>query len=370
MGKKILLAEDSLTIRKVFELAFANTDIVLTTVDNGSDAIRLAEETAHDLVIADVTLPGKDGFRVAEELLASGKTKACPVLVLSGTISPFDEARFRKCGAAAVLFKPFESQEMLEKVQELLREREEAVREEKRETATSAEEPWDFSDVLDEVNRDGRKTTAAAVSTGGEDLLAGASVHPARPEGKLSLGEFDVSLEEIEEAPIRISEAIPEEPAPVVVSHIEGDPFTDAPGAVTDLASGIEAVEEIEEIEDLEEVDILQKEMHETEPGAQAAPPPPAPSAAPHPAASLPADVENALRERFAARADEIFEKVAAETVEKVLWEAMERFSAEFSAKIRESVVAVAWEVIPSTAEALIREEISRIREQTEKKSS
>lgn len=76
------------------------------------------------------------------------------------------------------------------------------------------------------------------------------------------------------------------------------------------------------------------------------------------------------FREQFAARANEIFEKVAAETVEKVLWEYMERFSAEFSAKVRESVEAVAWEVIPSTAEALIREEIARIREQTGKKTS
>jgi hypothetical protein len=47
----------------------------------------------------------------------------------------------------------------------------------------------------------------------------------------------------------------------------------------------------------------------------------------------------------------------------------MDRIVAEFSAKIQESVEAVAWEVIPSTAEALIREEISRIREQAEKKS-
>jgi hypothetical protein len=47
----------------------------------------------------------------------------------------------------------------------------------------------------------------------------------------------------------------------------------------------------------------------------------------------------------------------------------MDRIVAEISAKIRESVEGVAWEVIPQTAEALIREEISRIREQIEKKS-
>jgi hypothetical protein len=60
---------------------------------------------------------------------------------------------------------------------------------------------------------------------------------------------------------------------------------------------------------------------------------------------------------------------VAAEAVEKVMWEMMDRLTAEFSAKVRESVEAVAWEVIPATAEALIREEIARIRQQAGKLS-
>ena len=392
MGKKILLAEDSLTIRKVFELAFAQTDISLTTVDNGTDAVRLAVETVPDLVIADVTLPGKDGFLVGEELRASEKMKSCPILILAGSIAPFDEERFKKCGAAAVLFKPFESQEMLEKVQELLRGTEEVVQAEKGEAAPAADEPWDFSDVLDEATREDGKAAAGVVSTRGEDLLPGA---PVRTEGGMLLGEFDVSLEEIEEAPGKVPEAIPGEQAPPLVSHIEGDLFTDAPQAVTEIPRPAEVVEEIEEIEDLEEVDALLKEMAAAEPGvpapptvapsvyaatdasrpialsAFAAPESPRPSAPaePPPAAPLPAGTDSMFREQFAARANEIFEKVAAETVEKVLWEIMERFSAEMSAKVRESVEAVAWEVIPSTAEALIREEIARIREQTGKKT-
>jgi len=127
-----------------------------------------------------------------------------------------------------------------------------------------------------------------------------------------------------------------------------------------------------EEIEDLEEVEQLQKESELPVTSAVAGPPEAGPLTGKEPAPSAlsaAAGMESALRERFSARAQEIFEKVAAETVEKVLWEQMDRIVAEFSAKVRESVEAVAWEVIPSTAETLIREEISRIREQTEKKS-
>lgn len=353
MGKKILLAEDSRTIRKVFELAFAQSDIVLTVVDNGDEAVRLAQETPPDLVVADVTLPGRDGFQVAEDLGKSEKARACPVLILSGTLTPFDEERFAKSGARGVLFKPFESRELTDKVQELLSSGEEAARPDLGVTAPPAEEPWDFSDVLEEVEKEGGKA-AASGSPRGEDLLSGVSLVSQTSEGGVSLGEFDVSLEEIEKA----ANAAPEEPSgksgtdsASAPSHIEGDPFTDAPPAVTDLSQALAAAEELEEIENLEEVDLLRKESGK-----------PAP-------ADAPALAEVVFREQFSARAQEIFEKVAAETVEKVLWEHMERFSAEFSARIRESVEAVAWEVIPSTAEALIREEIARIRQQTEKKS-
>ncbi|MBP2679393.1 MAG: two-component system response regulator, partial [Deltaproteobacteria bacterium] len=93
MPIKLLLAEDSLTIRKVFELALSCSDIAITAVDTGEDAVRLAGEIFPDLVIADLTLPGKNGFAVAAELRAMEKTERIPVLILSGTLIPLDEAR-------------------------------------------------------------------------------------------------------------------------------------------------------------------------------------------------------------------------------------------------------------------------------------
>ena len=120
---------------------------------------------------------------------------------------------------------------------------------------------------------------------------------------------------------------------------MESDLPVDSPPPVTDLSPALDEVEEIEEIEHLEDVEV----------------PLPPPDAG-----SRPGDAE--LREFFAGRAAEIFRTVASEAVEKVMWEMTDRLAAEFSAKLRESVEAVAWEVIPSTAEALIREEIARIR--------
>jgi DNA-binding response OmpR family regulator len=351
MGKRILLAEDSLTIRRVFELTFAQSDVSLTMVDNGVDAIRLAETTVPDLVVADVTLPDKDGFQVAEELMAAEKTRSCPILILSGTLAPFDEERFRKCGARGVLFKPFESRELIDKVNGILRGAEEAGKKDKEDILPAAEEPWDFSDVLEEVEKESGKPSVTAEMKRPEDLLAGASLVPPGAEKGVSLGEFDVSLEDLEE--------------PATVVHIEGEPATDAPEAVTDLSKAVEAVEAIEELEEIAEIEEVRM-LQATGPISEKEPPPAAPPPAAPPAAAA---LDDALREQFSARAGEIIERVTAETVEKVLWEQMDRIVAEFSEKIRESVETVAWEVIPQAAEALIREEISRIREKTEKKT-
>jgi hypothetical protein len=178
---------------------------------------------------------------------------------------------------------------------------------------------------------------------------------------------------------------------------MESDLPADSPPSVTDLSPALDEVEEIEEIEHLEDMEVPATaqavsgepapDVHEPvaaeaavadlavpEPVVagqaleEAHPASPEPSVAPTPdAGSRPADAE--LRELFAGRAEEIFRTVASEAVEKVMWEMTDRLAAEFSAKLRESVEAVAWEVIPATAEALIREEIARIRGQAGKPS-
>jgi len=389
MPKKLILAEDSLTIRKVFELALSRSDISITAVDNGEDAVRLAVEISPDLVVADLTLPGKNGFAVAAELRAMEKTKKIPVLILSGTLVPLDEARFKASGARGVLLKPFESRELLENIERLLREEMPAPESPKPHEAPAVDEHWDFSDVLDEVEAESGKS-AAPTPAAREELLPGA-ILPGGPRSTPAFNEFDVSIDEIEERARDFSAGPPPSvPAPEV-EHIESGLPSDSPSPVTDLSPALDEVEEIEEIEHLEEVEVslpptdaISTEtpaslrilpVATTQPVAgkpvptveETVPPPPmslidAPDAGPRPG-----DAE--LREFFAGRAEEIFRTVASEAVEKVMWEMTDRLAAEFSAKLRESVEAVAWEVIPSTAEALIREEIARIRGKAAKPS-
>jgi len=429
MPKKLLLAEDSLTIRKVFELALSRSDFAITAVDNGEDAVRFAVEISPDLVVADLTLPGKNGFAVAAELRAMEKTAKIPVLILSGTLVPLDEARFKASGARGVLFKPFESRELLENIERLLREETAAPDSRKPQEAPAVDERWDFSDVLDEVEAESGKSAAPAPAAR-EGLLPGA-ILPGETRPPPAFNEFDVSIDEIEGRAGDFS-AEPAPPAPTPkIEHMESDLPVDSPPPVTDLSPALDEVEEIEEIEHLEDVEVplppadpvsietpaslrifpaesakpvaeesvptVEEPVHAPPAVAEAAvagpavaepfvagpavaepaaaehageawhPAPPASSIAPPDAGSRPGDAE--LREFFAGRAAEIFRAVASEAVEKVMWEMTDRLAAEFSAKLRESVEAVAWEVIPSTAEALIREEIARIRSQAGKPS-
>ena len=120
MPKTLLVADDSLTIRKVIGMVLALEDFQITAVDNGIDAIARAREMRPDLVIADVLMPGRSGYEVCETLKSDPATASTPVLLLAGNFEPFDEARARAARADAHITKPFESQAFLDRVRTLL----------------------------------------------------------------------------------------------------------------------------------------------------------------------------------------------------------------------------------------------------------
>ena len=120
MPKTLLVADDSLTIRKVIGMVLALEDFQITAVDNGIDAIARAREMRPDLVIADVLMPGRSGYEVCETLKSDPATAGTPVLLLAGNFEPFDEARARAARADAHITKPFESQAFLDRVRTLL----------------------------------------------------------------------------------------------------------------------------------------------------------------------------------------------------------------------------------------------------------
>ncbi len=119
MPKKILLADDSVTIQKVVSITLAHEDFDLTIVDNGSKAVSKAKEIKPDVILLDVVMPDKDGYQVCQEIKGNAELKDIPIILLTGTFEPFDADRAAEVGADDFIKKPFESHTLINKVKEM-----------------------------------------------------------------------------------------------------------------------------------------------------------------------------------------------------------------------------------------------------------
>lgn len=118
MSKTILLADDSVTIQKVVELTFMDGDYQVVAVSDGLSAVEKLQEARPDLVIADIHMPGTNGYDVCRQ--AKAAMPEVPVLLLVGTFEPFEEEQALAAGADGHLKKPFDSQVLLARVEELI----------------------------------------------------------------------------------------------------------------------------------------------------------------------------------------------------------------------------------------------------------
>jgi DNA-binding response OmpR family regulator len=202
MSKTILLADDSVTIRKVVELTFMEEDYELISVGAGNEALERAEESTPDLLIADVHMPEPGGYDVCRALREKDPT--LPVLLLVGSFEPFDPAEVQACGADAFLKKPFDSQELLQKVEELLESRGEAgegIEEEAPAVGEEAEAPFAFSaEPAAEIStEDSTASTEAAVEEITEEVSEEVRVEELRvkPSSETKEGLSDEAVEQI-----------------------------------------------------------------------------------------------------------------------------------------------------------------------------
>ncbi|MBV9956936.1 MAG: response regulator [Acidobacteria bacterium] len=137
IGRRLLLADDSITIQKVVNLTFADEGLEVTTVSNGDLAVEKIEELAPDIVLADVHMPGLNGYEVCEFVKRNERFRHIPVLLLVGSFEPFNEAEARRVGADDYLTKPFQSiRQLVGKVGSLLSGKSAAPPEEDDETPT------------------------------------------------------------------------------------------------------------------------------------------------------------------------------------------------------------------------------------------
>ena len=123
MPPRILLADDSVTVQKVIELTFSDEGIEVTAVGDGRRAIEQIDAAPPDVVLADISMPERDGYEVAAHVKQTPALAHIPVILMTGAFEQLDEARARSVGCDGVLAKPFEPQMVITMVRELLAQR-------------------------------------------------------------------------------------------------------------------------------------------------------------------------------------------------------------------------------------------------------
>ncbi len=120
MAKKILLADDSITIQKVVELTFSEGDYEVFCASDGAQAIRKIEEIVPDIALVDVMMPQRNGYDVCAHVKKDPNLAWIPVLLLTGTFEPYDPKRAGEVGADGHIIKPFESRALVGQVEDLV----------------------------------------------------------------------------------------------------------------------------------------------------------------------------------------------------------------------------------------------------------
>jgi DNA-binding response OmpR family regulator len=122
MAKRILIADDSVTIQKAFAMTFAGADdVTVSGARSADEGLALAQRTHPDLIIADGVMPGRSGYDLCASVKADPALRTVPVLILASTQQPYDDARGQKAGADGQLMKPWETNAMMDRVRDVLR---------------------------------------------------------------------------------------------------------------------------------------------------------------------------------------------------------------------------------------------------------
>jgi CheY-like chemotaxis protein len=342
MEKKILVADDSLTIQKVVELTFADSDYRLTCVSNGKLALESVRRDPPDLILADVVMPEKNGYEVCEEIKKNPATAGIPVLLLAGTFEPFDRERAERLKCDAIVSKPFDSHQLYRQVESLLANRQPAARPTGPIARDSMEESLEAPPVA--VHPFPATPTAAFHEPAGfvEEDFTG-SIRNLRGVGREEPLENLYGPEDVDSALAAFQAVEPN-------LWLEETPA--APPAPDAAPPAVESPE-IPAVADgrTQRIDVSHfRAPAETAPAVRAKEPEPAPPARPPepPTASLaaPPVTTPSGRELSEADIEAVAEKVARRVIEKL----SERI-------VRE----IAWDVVPETAELAVRERIREL---------
>lgn len=321
MAHKLLLADDSITIQKVVELILAEEGFEIKAVNNGEEALSVISSFKPDVVLADIEMPRMNGYQLCEKIKQNPSTRDIPVILLTGAFEPIDEELAKEVEADDFIVKPFESQELISKINAAL-------------TVTTVLEGEEIEGIVEAEAAEAVGIEEPALE---EDLWAMEEIPetPAAegwPEAQVSGATTEELIEVEEEAQVEAEAIVAEEIMPQAAEKI-GIP--EAGMRITEAA--FPSVDELKKI--------FEKSVNEKISSFLSS-----------------FDIKEALIASLMPQLKDSVEKilweVAPDLVEKTLKEIL-KGSLESLSKEVEKVI---WETVPDLAESMISKEIERIR--------
>ena len=104
-GKNVLLVDDDLTLREMYEERLKAEGFNIIQATNGEEALQKAKESKPNVILLDIMMPKVNGFDVLKELKADDELKTIPVIVLTALIQDVDRVQGKKLGAADYIVK-------------------------------------------------------------------------------------------------------------------------------------------------------------------------------------------------------------------------------------------------------------------------
>jgi DNA-binding response OmpR family regulator len=118
-GKKLLLVEDEEELVKIVETYFRDEGYDVRIAMNGEEGLRVLKEFTPDIIVSDVKMGRMDGFEFFEAMKRQPKLAGIPLIFLTIMDDRSSVERATKLGAAGYMTKPFDVEELHEKIKEL-----------------------------------------------------------------------------------------------------------------------------------------------------------------------------------------------------------------------------------------------------------
>jgi len=120
-GKKILVVDDSSSIRELLKLALEDENYNVTLGEDGIDALKHLDGKHFDLVITDLHMPNMNGMELIHEIRKIDQYKYTPILFLTTETKADLKVKAKKEGATGWLTKPFDNEKLKRVVKRVLR---------------------------------------------------------------------------------------------------------------------------------------------------------------------------------------------------------------------------------------------------------